>query len=152
MYLFFIFLEKISFYNLQIFFGKYIVNFQRKILLIFIFLFSLNFWHDFCLVFSWQQFPMGTIRLQSVSSQDSGFTSQDTLFQRPVTPSSLNIRHKVGTNVTSPKLHNIVLSCMQPHVAIVVYVDNMSSMHITVVLVRCIFMYPCTCYYNCIFL
>ena len=44
---------------------------------------------------SLQQLPMGgTIRLQSVSSQDSGFTSQDTLFQRPATPTSLNIRQK----------------------------------------------------------
>ncbi|VDI65925.1 metastasis suppressor protein 1 [Mytilus galloprovincialis] len=49
---------------------------------------------------SLQQFPMGTIRLQSVSSQDSGFTSQDTLFQRPVTPSSLNIRHKDGDSAS----------------------------------------------------
>lgn len=31
------------------------------------------------------------VRLTSVSSQDSGFTSQDTLFLRPMTPSSLNI-------------------------------------------------------------
>ncbi|XP_052062928.1 protein MTSS 1-like isoform X4 [Mytilus californianus] len=49
---------------------------------------------------SLQQFPMGTIRLQSVSSQDSGFTSQDTLFQRPVTPSSLNIRQKDGDSAS----------------------------------------------------
>lgn len=49
---------------------------------------------------SLQQPPMGTIRLQSVSSQDSGFTSQDTLFQRPATPSSLNIRQKDGDSAS----------------------------------------------------
>nr|XP_011441779.2 protein MTSS 1 isoform X8 [Crassostrea gigas] len=38
--------------------------------------------------------PMGTARLTSVSSQDSGFTSQDTLFLRPATPTSLKIRQK----------------------------------------------------------
>lgn len=37
---------------------------------------------------------MGTARLTSVSSQDSGFTSQDTLFLRPATPTSLKIRQK----------------------------------------------------------
>uniref|UniRef100_A0A2C9KDT4 IMD domain-containing protein n=1 Tax=Biomphalaria glabrata TaxID=6526 RepID=A0A2C9KDT4_BIOGL len=35
--------------------------------------------------------PPGAIRLTSVSSQDSGFTSQDTLFLRPVTPQSLSL-------------------------------------------------------------
>ncbi|KAK6185083.1 hypothetical protein SNE40_007400 [Patella caerulea] len=38
-----------------------------------------------------QHLPVGTIRLTSVSSQDSGFTSQDTLFLRPTTPQSLNL-------------------------------------------------------------
>ncbi|XP_078337590.1 protein MTSS 2-like isoform X4 [Crassostrea virginica] len=41
-----------------------------------------------------QTLPMGTARLTSVSSQDSGFTSQDTLFLRPATPTSLKIRQK----------------------------------------------------------
>lgn len=41
-----------------------------------------------------QTIPMGTARLTSVSSQDSGFTSQDTLFLRPATPTSLKIRQK----------------------------------------------------------
>ncbi|XP_033754842.1 protein MTSS 1-like isoform X3 [Pecten maximus] len=43
-----------------------------------------------------QQHPQvgGVVRLTSVSSQDSGFTSQDTLFLRPTTPNSLSIRHK----------------------------------------------------------
>ncbi|XP_060071624.1 protein MTSS 2-like isoform X2 [Ylistrum balloti] len=36
----------------------------------------------------------GIVRLTSVSSQDSGFTSQDTLFLRPTTPNSLSIRQK----------------------------------------------------------
>ncbi|XP_021359519.1 metastasis suppressor protein 1-like isoform X2 [Mizuhopecten yessoensis] len=36
------------------------------------------------------------VRLTSVSSQDSGFTSQDTLFLRPATPNSLSIRQKVA--------------------------------------------------------
>ncbi|XP_069113554.1 protein MTSS 2-like isoform X2 [Argopecten irradians] len=36
----------------------------------------------------------GVVRLTSVSSQDSGFTSQDTLFLRPTTPNSLSIRQK----------------------------------------------------------
>ncbi|XP_076470702.1 uncharacterized protein LOC143300712 isoform X3 [Babylonia areolata] len=35
--------------------------------------------------------PLCTDRLTSVSSQDSGFTSQDTLFLRPATPQSLNL-------------------------------------------------------------
>ncbi|XP_025115085.1 MTSS1-like protein isoform X4 [Pomacea canaliculata] len=35
--------------------------------------------------------PMGTERLTSVSSQDSGFTSQDMLFLRPTTPQSLSL-------------------------------------------------------------
>ncbi|KAK3745806.1 hypothetical protein RRG08_030679 [Elysia crispata] len=37
------------------------------------------------------QLPPGAIRLTSVSSQDSGFTSQDTLFLRPNTPQSLSL-------------------------------------------------------------
>ncbi|XP_076449389.1 uncharacterized protein LOC143285839 [Babylonia areolata] len=37
------------------------------------------------------QLPLGVERLTSVSSQDSGFTSQDTLFVRPTTPLSLNL-------------------------------------------------------------
>ncbi|KAL5021786.1 hypothetical protein ScPMuIL_000941 [Solemya velum] len=37
---------------------------------------------------------VGTLRLTSVSSQDSGFTSQDTLFHRPATPSSLSLQIK----------------------------------------------------------
>ncbi|KAK3086144.1 hypothetical protein FSP39_014225 [Pinctada imbricata] len=41
-----------------------------------------------------QQLPVGAARLTSVSSQDSGFTSQDTLFLRPATPSSLKIKKK----------------------------------------------------------
>ncbi|GFR82721.1 metastasis suppressor protein 1 [Elysia marginata] len=38
-----------------------------------------------------QQLPPGALRLTSVSSQDSGFTSQDTLFLRPNTPQSLSL-------------------------------------------------------------
>lgn len=56
---------------------------------------------------------MGTARLTSVSSQDSGFTSQDTLFLRPATPTSLKIRQKVQSIIpvckasrsTPPPLH-----------------------------------------------
>lgn len=43
---------------------------------------------------------MGTARLTSVSSQDSGFTSQDTLFLRPATPTSLKIRQKVQSIIS----------------------------------------------------
>ena len=49
----------------------------------------------FVLSLARQQPMAGTLRLNSVSSQDSGFTSQDTLFLRPATPQSLNIL-KVG--------------------------------------------------------
>ncbi|CAL1546265.1 unnamed protein product [Lymnaea stagnalis] len=40
--------------------------------------------------------PPGAIRLTSVSSQDSGFTSQDTLFLCPMTPQSLNLYQASG--------------------------------------------------------
>lgn len=52
---------------------------------------------------------MGTARLTSVSSQDSGFTSQDTLFLRPATPTSLNIRRKVQSITSCVKLHGLLL-------------------------------------------
>ncbi|XP_056003610.1 protein MTSS 1-like isoform X26 [Ostrea edulis] len=48
-----------------------------------------------------QTIPMGTARLTSVSSQDSGFTSQDTLFLRPATPTSLNIRRKDADQIST---------------------------------------------------
>ncbi|XP_060566052.1 protein MTSS 2-like isoform X2 [Ruditapes philippinarum] len=38
------------------------------------------------------------VRLTSVSSQDSGFTSQDTLFLRPTTPSSLSLQTQTADN------------------------------------------------------
>ncbi|KAL4234255.1 Metastasis suppressor protein 1 [Mactra antiquata] len=40
------------------------------------------------------------VRLTSVSSQDSGFTSQDTLFLRPTTPSSLNLKSQSADNAS----------------------------------------------------
>ncbi|GFO34758.1 metastasis suppressor protein 1 [Plakobranchus ocellatus] len=43
--------------------------------------------------------PAGAIRLTSVSSQDSGFTSQDTLFLRPHTPQSLSLYQTSATTV-----------------------------------------------------
>ena len=43
-----------------------------------------------------QPLQLQGLRLTSVSSQDSGFTSQDTLFLRPMTPSSLSIQMQVG--------------------------------------------------------
>ncbi|XP_062619165.1 protein MTSS 1-like isoform X9 [Saccostrea cucullata] len=48
-----------------------------------------------------QTLPMGTARLTSVSSQDSGFTSQDTLFLRPATPTSLKIRQKDADQIST---------------------------------------------------
>ncbi|KAL3860572.1 hypothetical protein ACJMK2_010677 [Sinanodonta woodiana] len=47
-----------------------------------------------------QPFPLGSIRLTSVSSQDSGFTSQDTLFMRPTTPSSLTLQSQNSDNAS----------------------------------------------------
>lgn len=46
-------------------------------------------------ILSQQPLALQGLRLTSVSSQDSGFTSQDTLFLRPTTPSSLNIQSQV---------------------------------------------------------
>ncbi|KFM74649.1 hypothetical protein X975_18734, partial [Stegodyphus mimosarum] len=40
--------------------------------------------------------PSGTFRLSSVSSQDSGFTSQDTLFTRLPTPPPLELTDQVS--------------------------------------------------------
>ncbi|XP_067651224.1 protein MTSS 1-like isoform X4 [Haliotis asinina] len=48
-----------------------------------------------------QQPTVGTQRLMSVSSQDSGFTSQDTLFLRPTTPLSLNLPQNSDKDSTS---------------------------------------------------
>ncbi|XP_064640276.1 protein MTSS 2-like isoform X8 [Lineus longissimus] len=42
--------------------------------------------------------PPGSVRLASVSSQDSGFTSQDTLFLRPPSPSMLNFKRQSSKN------------------------------------------------------
>jgi hypothetical protein len=69
-----------------------------------------------CMLYFYNQtIPMGTARLTSVSSQDSGFTSQDTLFLRPATPTSLNIRRKVQSFTSCVKLHGFPTPnhCMQ---------------------------------------
>ncbi|GAB6033579.1 hypothetical protein CHUAL_013582 [Chamberlinius hualienensis] len=54
--------------------------------------------HNRCRGLSQQPLMMGTLRLTSVSSQDSGFTSQDTLFVRPRTPPQLErpLSHTTG--------------------------------------------------------
>ncbi|KAL8558627.1 hypothetical protein ACOMHN_058186 [Nucella lapillus] len=46
------------------------------------------------------QLPLGVERLTSVSSQDSGFTSQDTLFVRSTTPLSLSLHQDTCQNST----------------------------------------------------
>lgn len=51
------------------------------------------------------------VRLTSVSSQDSGFTSQDTLFLRPTTPSSLNLNTQVILSCTSCHDYCRLLQC-----------------------------------------
>ncbi|KAK2147838.1 hypothetical protein LSH36_532g06001 [Paralvinella palmiformis] len=44
--------------------------------------------------------PSATIRLSSISSQDSGFTSQDALYLRPPSPSLLDFRRKNSCHET----------------------------------------------------
>lgn len=55
----------------------------------------------------------GTMRVMSISSQDSGFTSQDTLYPRPPSSFSVNQVRMVETPETAKNLfNNIFWGCL----------------------------------------